>query len=37
MTHDVNRWHSKPRNSGVYIACTPTRVLTATIRPKERP
>ena len=26
-----------PEDRGIYIACTPTRVLTATIRPKERP
>ena len=26
-----------PEDRGVYIVCTPTRVLTATIRPKARP
>ena len=26
-----------PEDRGVYIACTQTRVLTATIRPKARP
>ena len=26
-----------PEDSGIYIACTPTRVLTATIRPRSRP
>ncbi len=26
-----------PDDNGLYIVCTPTRVLTATIRPKARP
>ena len=26
-----------PDDRGIYIACTPTRVLTATIRPEARP
>ena len=26
-----------PEDRGIYIACTPTRVLTATIRPEARP
>jgi len=26
-----------PEDSGIYIACTQTRVLTATIRPEARP